>query len=278
MRRTAASNWQIHPTLPDFEFKWGDDEYPETPEEIQRFFYSDRVNVLKERMCDIGRRLWLREYTDGNGGNIAVRVGHDLVLCTATLICKGAMKADDICLVDMDGRQKAGVRPASSEILTHLAIMKTTAAKACVHAHPPHANAFIVCGMVPPTGVLPEPDIFYGEVGMAKYASPGSPEVAEYVAETAKNHQCIFMENHGVVVWGKEIEEACWKMENVDAYCRILLLATNLDAPVSRVDAKSMRDFVNRRLDYGMPDARASRSDEELFNAKEFAGRPFRSL
>lgn len=272
------SNWQINPPLPDFEFSWVENEWPKTREEIAQFFHSDRLAVIKERICDVGKRLWQREYTDGNGGNISVRVGHNLVLCSPTLISKGSMKPEDICLVDMDGRQKAGSRPASSEVLTHLAIMKATEAKSCVHAHPPHANAFLICGMVPPTGIMPEPDIFFGEVGLAKYATPGTTQNAVNVGEMAKNHQCIFMQNHGVIVWGKHVEDAFWKMENVDSYCRILLLATNLKTPVTRVDAKSMRDFVNLRLKLGMPDIRAGRSDEELFNADEFAGNPLKTL
>jgi L-fuculose-phosphate aldolase len=264
--------------LPDFEFTWREDEHYVTQEEVQRFFQSDRLAVLKERICDIGRRLWTREYTDGNGGNISVRVGHDLVLCTPTLISKGFMKPEDLCLVDMEGRQKAGSRPASSEIKTHLAIMKASQAKSCVHAHPPHANAFLICGLVPPTGIMPEPDIFFGEVGLAKYATPGTPQNAINVAAMAPDHQCIFMQNHGVIVWGKDVEDACWKMENVDSYCRILLLATNLNTPLARVDAQSMRDFVSIRLKLGMPDVRAQRSDSDLFNSESFAGRAFKTL
>lgn len=272
------SDWSVRPPLPDFEFTWRDDEHYMTRDEVQRFFLSDRLAVLKERVCDVGRRLWTREYTDGNGGNISVRVGNDLVLCSPTLISKGFMKPEDLCLVDMDGRQKAGIRPASSEILTHLAIMKSSAARSCVHAHPPHANAFLICGLVPPTGIMPEPDIFFGEVGLARYATPGTPQNAINVGAMAKDHQCIFMENHGVIVWGRHVEDACWKMENVDSYCRILLLATQLDTQVTRVDAGSMRDFVNLRIKLGMPDGRSTRSDATLFNAEQFAGKPFKAL
>jgi L-fuculose-phosphate aldolase len=200
------------------------------------------------------------------------------VLCTPTLISKGFMKPEDLCLVDLEGRQKAGTRPASSEIRTHLAILQASDARACVHAHPPHANAFLICGLVPPTGIMPEPDIFLGEVGFAEYATPGSPEIARKVGALASQHQCIFMENHGVIVWGRHVEDACWKMENVDSYCRILLLTASLDGPITRVDASSMRAFVNLRRKLGMPDDRESRPDDQLFNADGFAGKPFKSL
>ena len=60
--------------------------------EIDAYFNSPRINELKSQICDIGRRLWQRAYVDGNGGNIAIRVGEDIALCTPTLVSKGFMK------------------------------------------------------------------------------------------------------------------------------------------------------------------------------------------
>ena len=91
------------PALPDYEFKWTPGNDPKTQGEILDFFYSPELHVLKERMCDLGKRMWQRNYTDGNGGNMTIRVGDNLVLCTPTLICKGFMKPEDMCLVDLDG-------------------------------------------------------------------------------------------------------------------------------------------------------------------------------
>ena len=66
------------------------------------------IHELKLQICDIGRRLWQRAYVDGNGGNIAIRVGEDIVLCTPTLVSKGFMKPEDMCLVDLEGNQLCG--------------------------------------------------------------------------------------------------------------------------------------------------------------------------
>src|SRR4051812_36398764 len=60
--------------------------------EIEAFFTSPKIHALKEELCDVGRRLWHRAYVDGNGGNIAIRVGEDIALCTPTLVSKGFMK------------------------------------------------------------------------------------------------------------------------------------------------------------------------------------------
>src|SRR6476646_3978140 len=85
--------------------------------ELEAFFNSTPLHELKLQLCDIGRRLWQRAYVDGNGGNIAIRVGEDIALCTPTLVSKGFMKPDDMCLVDLEGNQLAVVKRRTSEIL-----------------------------------------------------------------------------------------------------------------------------------------------------------------
>ncbi|HKK18384.1 MAG TPA: class II aldolase/adducin family protein, partial [Opitutales bacterium] len=140
---------KIHtPVLPDAEYSWKPGGDPKTAAELERFFYSPEIQALKDRICHIGKRIWSKGYVDGNGGNITVRVGDNLVLCTPTLISKGFMTPDDICMVDLDGNQVAGTRPRTSEVNTHLGIMKNEPkAKSCVHAHPVYATAFAVAGV-----------------------------------------------------------------------------------------------------------------------------------
>ncbi len=102
----------IKPELPNRIFPW--EKYnPQTREEIDAFFNSPEILVIKERMVDMGRRLWNREYVDGNGGNLSVRVAEDLVLCSPTLCSKGFMTVEDICMVDMNAGQLCGYRPAT---------------------------------------------------------------------------------------------------------------------------------------------------------------------
>src|SRR6267378_8060881 len=146
--------------------------------EVDAFFNSAPIQELKLQICDIGRRLWQREYVDGNGGNIAIRVGEDIALCTPTLVSKGFMKPEDMCLVDFEGNQLAGTKKRTSEILMHLQIMKRQPkAVATVHCHPPHATAFAVAGVEPPTCMIPEIEVFIGKVPIAPYRTPGTPEM-----------------------------------------------------------------------------------------------------
>src|SRR5437899_2408075 len=167
--------------------------------EIDAFFKSAAVEELKRQLCDIGRRLWQRAYVDGNGGNIAIRVGEDIALCTPTLVSKGFMKEEDMCLVDLEGNQlcSGNGKKRTSEILMHLQIMKRQArAVATVHCHPPYSTGFAVAGVEPPTCMIPEYEVF-SSVAIAPYRTPGTPEMGQLVADLVDKHNTILMANHG---------------------------------------------------------------------------------
>ena len=101
--------------------------------------------------------MWERQYVDGNGGNISVRLGAKYVLCTPTMMSKRDMEPADICLSDLDGNILAGDRMRTSELLLHLEIYKANPrARAVVHCHPPYATAFAMTGTVPPIGLISE--------------------------------------------------------------------------------------------------------------------------
>ncbi|MFP4156741.1 MAG: class II aldolase/adducin family protein [Opitutales bacterium] len=256
-RTASGSRPKIHePVLPDAEYNWRPGGDPTSPAELERFFYSPEIQALKERICGIGKRVWSKGYVDGNGGNITVRVGDNLVLCTPTLISKGFMAPEDICMVDLDGNQVAGTRPRTSEVNTHLAIMKNESkAKSCIHAHPIYATAFAVAGVTPPSCLIPEPEVFLGEIGLAGYQTPGSPENAREVGALAKKHQSILMQNHGVICWGKDVEDAYWKMENTDAFCHTVTVTYQIGGP-KQYGPEKLRELIELRQKLGMPDHR----------------------
>ena len=258
------------PILIDEEYRWEPGHEPKSPEEFQRFYYSAPITKLRERMAHIGHKVWQRGYVDGNGGNLTVRVGDNLVLCTPTLKSKGELQADDMCLVDLEGVQKAGRLKRTSEVMTHLAIMKATPkAKACCHAHPPHATAWAVAGIQPPTCMIPEAEVFLGEIGLAEYQTPGTPANAKAVGEVAKDHMAILMINHGVITWGKDIEDAFWKMENTDSYCQTVWITSLLGEPKTITQGQA-RELIELRAKLGMDDKRSSWKECELCDNSEF--------
>lgn len=245
---------------------------------IAAFFTSPALEAIKVKLCDIGRRMWEREYVDGNGGNITVRVGDNLVLCTPTLISKGFMQPSDMCLIDLEGRQLAGTKKRTSEALTHLGIMRRQPkARACVHAHPVHATAFAVASVVPPPCLIPEAEVFVGQVGLAEYQTPGTPENANAVGVVGADHQVVLMQNHGVITWGDDAEDAYWKMENIDAYCRTVWVASQLGSGLHSIGNSKLKELIAIRQKLGMTDSRLDQKDCDLCAAGDFKAAEIRA-
>ena len=233
--------------------------------ELEAFFNSPYAQNLKEQLCDIGRRLWQREYVDGNGGNIAIRVGEDIAICTPTLVSKGFMKPEDMCLVDFDGNKLAGTKKRTSEILMHLQIMKRQPkAVATCHCHPPYSTGFAVAGVLPPTCMIPEFEVF-ASVAIAPYRTPGTPEMGQLVAELVEKHNTILMANHGVVSWShNNVEDAYFKMEILEAYCRTILVTAQVGKPANTMTPGQLQDLLKIKQSLGIPDPRHGLKECEL--------------
>lgn len=236
-----------------------------SPQELERLFRCPEAERVKQEICDIGKRIWQRDYVDGNGGNISYRIGANQVLCTPTLVSKGFMTPDMICMVDLEGNQLAGTYKRTSEITTHLAIYKGCAqAKAVTHAHPVHATAFAMAGYEPPQCLIPEQEVFVGRVPVAPYRTPGSPEMAKVIEPLAEKHQAILMGNHGIITWGTGVEDAYWKMEIVDAYCRTLVIASHLPSRNTTIPPDEITKLLDLKKSLGLPDSREGLTPVQL--------------
>ena len=207
----------------------------------------------REEVCEIGRRIYARGFAAGNDGNISCRLSHDSILCTPTLISKGFMKPDDLCVVDLEGRRVSGSRERTSEVLLHLEIYKADPdAKAVVHCHPPHATAFGVARIDIPTGILPEAEIFLGVVPRAPYETPGSGDFAKTVLPFVGRANTVVLSNHGTVSWGASVERAFWCTEILDAYCRTLLISKQL-GHIERLPAPKVEELLKLKESFGLP-------------------------
>jgi L-fuculose-phosphate aldolase len=211
---------------------------------------------LKEQLCEIGRRVYAKGFAAANDGNIAVRLNEREFLCTPTMVSKGYLKPEDICKVDINGKQLAGTRKRSSEILLHLAIYKQRPdVMASVHCHPPHATAFAVAHEPIPKCILPEVEVFLGEVPLAVYETPGGQKFADTVIPFAKDCNTIILANHGTLTFGPDLEKAYWNTEIIDAYCRILILAKQLGR-INYFDEQKTRELLELKKRLGYDDVR----------------------
>ncbi len=213
---------------------------------------------VREQICDIGRRIYQRQFAAANDGNITARVGENEFLCTPTLHCKGFLEPDDLVLIDLQGNQLAGRKKRSSEALLHLEIYKRRPdIQSVVHCHPPHATAFAIAREPLPPCVLPEVEVFLGEVPLTRYETPGTQAFAETILPFVDQSNVMILANHGTVSYGDTVEHAYWWTEILDSYCRMLILAKQL-GHVSYLPEDKARELIEIKKLWGFSDPRSS--------------------
>jgi L-fuculose-phosphate aldolase len=124
-----------------------------------------------------------------------------------------------------------------------------------VHCHPPHATAFAVAREPIPQCVLPEVEVFLGDIPITKYETPGGQAFADTIIPFVNKTNVIILANHGTVSFGEDVEKAYWWTEILDAYCRILLLAKQL-GNVSYFNEQKERELLELKAKWGFADPR----------------------
>jgi L-fuculose-phosphate aldolase len=181
---------------------------------------------LRVDIVEVGRRMYARGYTASNDGNISVRLGADRLLMTPKSVCKGFMTPDMMCITDLDGRKLQGDRDPSSEMLMHLEVYRQRPdVRAVVHAHPPTATGFAVAGIPLDRAVLAEVLTTLGSIPIAQYATPSTKELPEAVRQYIKAHDGMLLANHGALTVGGDLFGAYYKMETIEHFARISLVA-----------------------------------------------------
>jgi L-fuculose-phosphate aldolase len=201
---------------------------------------------LRADIVEVGRRMYARAYTASNDGNISVRLGADRLLMTPKNVCKGFMTPDMMCITDLAGRKLQGDRDPSSEILMHLEVYRQRPdVQAVVHAHPPTATGFAVAGIPLDRAVLAEVLTTLGSIPIAEYATPSTKELPEAVRKYIKAHDGMLLANHGALTVGVDLYAAYYKMETIEHFAHISLVARMLGREnlISRAEVMRLQEL-----------------------------------
>ena len=115
-----------------------------------------------------------------------------------------------------------------------------------------------------PTGILPEVEVFLGEVPRAEYATPGSAEFARTVLPFVGRANTVLLSNHGTLSWAASLERAFWQTEVLDSYCHILILGRQI-GDVERIPERQVAELLELKEKFGAGvDARADRWGETV--------------
>ena len=181
---------------------------------------------LRAEIVEAGRRMYSRSYVASNDGNISARLDDRRLMTTPKSVSKGFMTPDMMVIVDYDGHKVSGDREASSELPMHLEIYRNRPdVNGVVHAHPPIATGFAVAGIPLTRAVLAEVITTLGSIPIAEYGTPSTAELPEAVRKYIKAHDGMLLANHGAVTCGPSVMAAYYKMETIEHFAKISLVA-----------------------------------------------------
>jgi L-fuculose-phosphate aldolase len=188
---------------------------------------ADQIVMIMERIYKFGM-------TTTSGGNLSILDDNGDIWITPAGIDKGSLTRKDIIRVTPDGTILGSHKP-STEFPFHKSVYVCRPdVKAVVHAHPPALVAFSIARKIPDTELIPNAHLICGEVGMAKYALPGSQELGTNIAAVfARGIDTVILENHGIVIAGQDLFQAFMRFETLDFCARLQIKAHRIGTPLS---------------------------------------------
>ena len=181
---------------------------------------------LREDIVRVGRLLFERGWIAASDGNISVRLDEGRILATPAGMCKGMLEPADLVICDLDGRKLSGTRSPTTEMEMHLTAYRIRPdVQSVVHAHPPFATGFAVAGRELNLGILPEVIVRLGSVPLARYGTPGTPGLSEGLIPFVADYDAVLLENHGAVAWGADPYQAFFRMDTVEHFAHVTLVA-----------------------------------------------------
>ena len=207
----------------------------------------------KKKIIEMGRRMYVKGYVAANDGNISCRIGENEVICTPTGVSKGFITPDMLVSVDMNGKVLSGRSSPSSEVKMHLKVYNEKEDITSVtHAHPPIATSFAIAGIPLDKAILPEQVVILGTVPIAKYALTGSQEVPDSITPYLKDYNAVLLANHGALTWGRTIEEAFFRLEEVEYYAQVTMNVYTLLGRANELSCKQVDKLMEVRHKFGI--------------------------
>ncbi|QZI68114.1 aldolase [Pseudomonas protegens] len=204
-----------------------------------------RENTLREEICDVGRSLYQRGYTVGSAGNISARLD-DGWLITPTDVCLGRLDPAAIAKVNLAGEWVSGDKPSKTLALHRQVYDRNPGVGGVVHTHSTHLVALTLAGVWRDDDILPPLTPYQvmkvGHIPLIGYQRPGSPKVAEQVAQLANRVRGVMLERLGPVVWESSVSKASYALEELEETARLWLMSQPRPEPLDQHALDELRD------------------------------------
>jgi len=207
-------------------------------------------NKLRDEICDIGRLLYGRGYTVGSAGNISARLD-DGWLITPTDACLGRLDPSDIAKVNLAGEWVSGSKPSKTLALHREVYDRNPTVGGVVHTHSTHLVALTLAGVWQEDNILPPLTPYQvmkvGQIPLIGYERPGSPKVAQRVAQLANSVRGVMLERLGPVIWETSVAKAAYALEELEETARLWLMTHPKPAPLDQAALNELREVFGAK-------------------------------
>lgn len=183
---------------------------------------------LRSDIVRVARRLDDKGILTSTDGNLSVRVDDRRILITPSGCCKGLVDAEELVVVEADGKMGGRGKPSLEIALHRMIYAMRPDVRAVIHAHPPYATAYAVAGIALDRAILSEVVLTLGDVPVAPYATPTRGDLAETIVPFIHAHDAILLRHHGAVVCAPDIARAGFLMETLEHVAMIDFLTRSL--------------------------------------------------
>jgi L-ribulose-5-phosphate 4-epimerase len=174
--------------------------------------------------------------------------GADVYLITPSGVDYGAMRPEDVVLVDLSGQPLGdGLKPSVDSPI-HAAVYRARPdAGACIHTHSPYAAAFSTLGRDVPPLITESAGYLGGAVRVMEYVPPARPDTGTLVAAGLGGERAVLLPNHGVVAVGEDLQKCFAAAMAVEESAHVAYIALQMGtpAPVPESEIQRMHDFIH---------------------------------
>lgn len=196
---------------------------------------------LRELICELAKSLFDRGFTVGSTGNISARTADGGLLVTPTNASFGRLDPAKLSYFNAEGQFVSGDKP-TKEMPLHMAFYDTrSTAGAVIHLHSCHAVALSLQEDIDEDNFLPPLTPYsvmkLGRVKLLPYFMPGDKAMGDAVRGLAGKRSAVMLANHGPVVAGRDVEAACYAIEELEETAKLALMMRGMKSKMLSSDA-----------------------------------------
>jgi ribulose-5-phosphate 4-epimerase/fuculose-1-phosphate aldolase len=224
--------------------------------------------ALRDKIAKCTRLLNMQEIIDFSG-HVSARIpGTDHILIQPRDTSRAVLTADDLLVVDLEGRVLEGEGPAPSETALHTCVYRARPdAQAVCHGHPGTSTLFTVVDRP----LAPVRNFAYRFADIPIHPDPThirSVAQGQAVAQTLAGHAACLLRGHGTVVVGGSVEAMFMDCLDIEENARSLIFASVLGSvqPLSGSEVEALRQS------YGRSESRPTKIWEHYLHKGRLAG------